>query len=168
PLVFNWQQLRIAGQPANIRQYAGRTWLVSGEHALSVDWESDVLLEGDWLRCDTRREISMRYTAVPLAPTSFEARGLIEVARYSGDEQSWPEQRTSDLALQRPDLVVVARGPDGLRWLRVAPSRDRLTEVGRLPALLGDDHNDVIAIDERYVAVASRSLGLVIVDAAEP
>src|SRR5690606_39471584 len=59
PLVLNWQQLRIAGQPANIRQYAGRTWLVSGELALSVDWESDVLLEGDWLRCDTRREISM-------------------------------------------------------------------------------------------------------------
>lgn len=168
PLVMNWKQRRIAGEPANVRQHGGRTWLVSSEHAVSVDWQSDVLVEGEWLRCDARREVTTRYTAVPLAPAPFEPYGLTEVARYPADEQAWPEQRTSDLALQRPDLVVVARGPDGLRWLRVAPSHDGLTEVGRLPPLLGDDYNDVVAIDERYVAVASRLLGLVIVDAADP
>jgi hypothetical protein len=167
PLVINWQSRRIAGKAARLVDHAGRTWLVNEEYALSTDWVEAGRIEGLWAKCDELGKAEP-YAAVPLAPAVGQARGLTEVTRFSGDAAPWPAQRTSDLALQRAGLVVVARGADGLRWLELSSRRSAISEVGHLPVLLGDDYNDVAVISERYLAVASRSRGLLVVDAANP
>lgn len=166
PWVVNWQDRRIQGKPARLFEHAGRQWLVSDDHALSAAWVRSDQRGGQWLKC-TPPYNAFDYVAVPLAPIANRGRGIREVARYPSEESAWPHL-TFDLTLQRPGLLAIARGEDGLRWLEVEPQRGLVTEVGHLSALLGDDYNDVAAIDERYLAVASRRLGLVIVDAAEP
>lgn len=164
--VVNWEQARIGGRDATRVEYDGRTWLVGASEALSADWVGAGEIGGQRLECDPARLSD--YRAVALAPTHMQAHGLTELSRFDGASSEWSLGITYDLALQRPDLLVVARGDDGLRWVAVSPERDQLREVGRLRALLGDMYNDVVAIDERYVAVASAARGLVIVDARDP
>lgn len=166
PLVLNWQHARINGEAAQLFEHRGRTWLVSQAHAFRADWVGPDVIEGKWLRCAESKAES-DYVAVPLAPIEGQTFGLTEVARVPA-VQDPSREPTLDLALQRPGLVVVAQGADGVRWLESSPERGRLAEVGRLPALIQDTYNDVAAINERYVAVASNSRGLIIVDATEP
>jgi hypothetical protein len=166
PLVVNWRERRIAGRSAELREYGDRMWLVSDEHALSADSVAPDHMTGERIECSYRQR-KFNYVALPLAPTASRAQGLEEVARYPREPRGW-SGLTVDLAVQRPGLIVVARGADGLRWVEVAPERGAMAEAGRLAALSGDEYNDVAAINERYVAVASLSQGLVIVDAANP
>lgn len=178
PLVVNWADARIAGQPAQWRSDASRRWLVSDAYALSFDMGSVSRVEGRMLVCrglesSSRGSIdiadSTPYVAVPLAPYAAGRRGeLTEVARFPDAATTWPDLRTSDLARFGAGFLAVARGPDGLRLLESQPQSGVLAEVSHLATVADDDFNDVTPIDERYLAVASRRFGLVIVDARDP
>lgn len=177
PLVVNWADARIAGQPALWRSEGGRHWLVSDAYALSLDAASRSRVEGRMLACG-RGEVNTGardansaapYDATPLAPRVAARRGeLTLVARFPDAATPWPDSRTSDLARFGETFVAVARGPDGLRLLEFRPESSALVETSHLATVTDDDFNDVVAIDERYLAVASRRFGLVIVDVSDP
>jgi hypothetical protein len=166
PSVVNWDASRINGTSGRIVSARGTPWLIAAGQALSLEESSAERTAGSWLDCE--RGTVDEYVAFPLAPGSAAATGgLREVRRYPETESEWPAERTSDLTLVGTNLIAIARGPDGLRVLR-RDEKQRVSEVSHLGAALGDDYNDVSALDGRYVAVAAKQRGLVIVDLAEP
>lgn len=166
PSVVNWDASRINGRAGRRVDAHGTTWLVTGRSALSLRESSAARTAGVWLDCENGHVED--YVATPLAPRYAEATGgLREVGRYPEGENDWPYERTSDLTLVGRDLIAVARGPDGLRILR-RDENGNVSPVSHLDAVLGDDYNDVSAVGERHVAVASKRRGLVIVDLADP
>lgn len=169
PLVVNVRARRIAGRPARLIVRGQRHWLLSDAHALSLEGPEPGSLEGTWTQCD-KPGSSRHYVAGPLAPAQrSEPAGLIELGRFPTRAADWPEERTSNLALVGSELLAVARGPDGVRLLQRRPEeKTALEERGWLPAVIGDDLNDVAALDGRYLAVASKARGLLIVDVSDP
>lgn len=173
PLVVNLADARIAGRSGRIvasrrpdDMGAPMRWLVTEQHAISLRRVEREAIEGEWLPCGDTRPTP--YSLSPLAwrvPTASPE--FVEVARFPKRPSEWPDERTSDMTLVGKQLLVVARGPDGLRVLKRRESGE-LEEVSHLAAALGDDYNDVVAIDERHVAVASASHGLLVVDLATP
>lgn len=176
PLVVNWADARVGGQPAQWRSHAGRSWLVSDASALSLDSASSSNVEGRMFSCKSQSveggsngDTSTPYAAVPLAPYVGIHQGeLTQVARFPDPATAWPDLRTSDLARFGAGFVAVARGPDGLRLLEFQSRSGTLAEMSHLATVMDDDFNDVVAIDERYLAIASRRFGLVIVDVGDP
>lgn len=172
PLVVNLEDARIAGKPGRIvsRREPGQSnptrWLITEEHAISLRRVDRELVQGEWLRCGDGSVTS--YSLSPLAPrVATASSGFVERSRFPEQALAWPHERTSDITLVGKQLLAVARGPDGLRILQRHDGGD-LEEVSHLAAPLGDDYNDVMAIDERHVAVASARHGLLIVDLTVP
>jgi hypothetical protein len=166
PWVVNWGASRINGRSGRRVDAHGTSWLVAGPSALSLRESSAARTAGVWLDCESGNVED--YVARPLAPRLAEPTGgLREVSRYPERENEWPYERTSDLTLVGRDLIAVARGPDGLRILR-RDEQGRVLPLSHLAAVLGDDYNDVTAVGERHVAVASKRRGLLIVDLADP
>ncbi len=165
---------RINGQPAKLLQADHRLWLRPLPEAdpplfigVATQPDADGRLAVRFLGCSGSSPWRVDRFAEPLSATDQTPSRMREVQHFA--PQEWSSGRSSDLARLESGIIVVARGNDGLRVLDGSdPERQPIRELAHVPALPGDDLNDVAVLGEHHVVVASSREGLLLFDFSEP
>lgn len=165
----------INGQPARAVAIDQRVWLRTPPSMANSGGFVGVTMQPDargrlgvqFVGCERSEAWLMNRWAEPLSTTNQDPAGLHVVQRFV--PQGWSSGRSSDLVRLESGVVVIARGSDGLRVLDArAPERLPIREIAHVPALPGDDINDVAVLDEHHVVAASVREGLLLFDFSEP